>query len=79
LKRAPFDARYSVSVGWDERLRVSHPVSDRWAIAGYAGIGGFGAGSDITWQALAGMDYRFSRSITGKFGYRYITRTRQVP
>jgi opacity protein-like surface antigen len=54
-------------------VRVAHPLSDRWTAVGYADVGGFGIASDFTWQALAGFNYRFSKSLSGKFGYRIIT------
>lgn len=37
----------------------------------YSGdIGGFGVGSDLTWQAFVGLGYRFTPGITGVVGYR---------
>ena len=53
-------------------VRVQHPIAERWTLVGYADVGGFGIGSDFTWQALAGVNYEFSKSIAGKFGYRYL-------
>jgi predicted porin len=53
-------------------VRVQHPIADRWTVVGYADIGGFGVGSDLTWQALAGVDYHFSKTLSGNFGYRYL-------
>ena len=53
-------------------LRVRQPLGERWALASYADIGGFGVGSRLTWQALLGVDYQFSKSFVGKAGYRYI-------
>jgi len=53
--------------------RVQHPVSSRWTLVGYADVGGFGVGSDLAWQAAAGVNYAFSQKVTGKFGYRYMS------
>jgi len=53
-------------------VRIQHPVSDRWTLVGYADIGGFGVGSDFTWQAIAGVNYDFSKSVSAKLGYRYL-------
>ena len=53
--------------------RVQHPLTDRWTVVGYADVGGFGVGSKFTWQAIAGISYGFSKSISGKFGYRYLS------
>lgn len=54
-------------------VRVQHPLADRWTLIGYGDIGGFGVGSDFTWQALAGVNYDFSKTVSGKFGYRYLS------
>jgi opacity protein-like surface antigen len=54
-------------------MRVQHPITPRWTLVGYADIGGFGVGSDFTWQAAAGANYALSRDVTAKFGYRYMS------
>lgn len=54
-------------------VRLQHPIAERWTLVGYADVGGFGVGSDLTWQAAAGIHYEFSKTIAGKFGYRYLT------
>ena len=53
-------------------IRAQSALSDRWTIVGYADVGGFGAGSDVTVQAIVGFDYAFSKTMIGKFGYRYL-------
>jgi opacity protein-like surface antigen len=52
--------------------RIQHPIADRWTLVGYGDIGGFGVGSDFAWQAIAGVNYDFSKSVSGKLGYRYL-------
>jgi hypothetical protein len=54
-------------------VRVQHPIAEHWTLVGYGDIGGFGIGSDFTWQADLGVNYGFSNTFTGKFGYRYIS------
>ena len=54
-------------------VRVQHPIAERWTLVGYADVGGFGVGSDLTWQIAAGIDYEFSKTIAAKVGYRYLT------
>lgn len=54
-------------------LRIQHPLAERWTFVGYADIGGFGAGSDFTWQTALGVNYDFSKTVSGKFGYRYLS------
>jgi opacity protein-like surface antigen len=59
---------------WDPYIgvRIQLPIADRWTLVGYGDIGGFGVGSDFTWQAIAGVNYDFSKSVSGKLGYRYL-------
>ena len=42
-------------------------------LTGYADVGGFGAASDFTYQLSVGLNDAFSKAITGKFGYRYLS------
>lgn len=53
-------------------VRLQQPMGERWSVVGYVDVGGFGAGSDLTWQALLGANYTFSESMTGKIGYRHV-------
>jgi opacity protein-like surface antigen len=39
-------------------------------LIGYGDIGG--GGSELTWQALAGVDWTLSKHLSAKFGYRYL-------
>jgi opacity protein-like surface antigen len=59
---------------WDPVIgaRVLVPLADAWTLVGYADIGGFGAGSDLTYQLLAGVNWQFSRSVAAKAGYRFL-------
>jgi opacity protein-like surface antigen len=50
--------------------RVRYPLAERWTLVGYADVGGFGLGSDFTWQAALGVNYDFSKTVSGKLGYR---------
>lgn len=45
-------------------------LGDRWFLQGMGDIGGFGAESDLTWQAVAGFGYKFTPRISGLLGYR---------
>jgi opacity protein-like surface antigen len=59
---------------WDPVIgaRVLVPLADEWTLVGYADIGGFGAGSELTYQLLAGVNWQFSRSVAAKAGYRFL-------
>lgn len=52
-------------------FRVQYELDNHWSLSGYADIGGSGSGSNLTWQALAGVNYAFTTNIIGKFGYRH--------
>jgi hypothetical protein len=54
-------------------VRIQHAIAEGWTLAGYADVGGFGVGSDLTWQAALGATYVQSKSIAWKFGYRYMS------
>jgi hypothetical protein len=67
------------SESWVDPLigsRIGLGLSDRWAIAGEANVGGFGVGSDFTWNVQAYVGYRttlFGRDTTFAFGYRALS------
>jgi len=52
--------------------RIQYPLGKRWSLTGYADIGGFGLGSDLSWQAMAGTNYAFNPNLIGKIGYRIV-------
>ena len=58
---------------WDPviGIRVTVPFAEQWSFVGYADVGGFGAGSDVTYQATAGVNWQFSKTFAAKVGYRY--------
>lgn len=59
---------------WDPAVgaRVFMPLSEAWTLVGYTDIGGFGIGSDLTYQLLAGVNWAFTENVTAKAGYRYL-------
>jgi len=59
---------------WDPVVgaRVLVPFAEHWTFMGYGDVGGFGVGSKITYQAIAGANWEFAKSFTAKFGYRYM-------
>ena len=52
-------------------VRARVPLADEWALALYGDLGGMVFGSDVTWQAVAGVDYQISRKISLGAGWRY--------
>ena len=59
---------------WDPLIgvRLLMPFAEAWSLVGYADVGGFGVGSDLTYQLLAGVNWQFARSVSAKAGYRYL-------
>ncbi|WP_333834985.1 hypothetical protein [Rubrimonas sp.] len=54
-------------------LRVGYQATDRIALRAAADIGGFGLGSDFSWEAFVGGSYAFSERIRGDLGFRYLS------
>lgn len=53
-------------------IRGNWALSEKWLLTGFADIGGFGVGSDLTWQVMATFDYQLNDSWALRFGYRYL-------
>lgn len=52
--------------------RATIDLTDKFSFRLKGDIGGFGVGSDFTWNALAGFGYQFSKGVTALLGYRYL-------
>ncbi len=50
--------------------RVIHDFADKWFVQAMGDVGGFGAESEITWQALVGLGYRITPSVCTAIEYR---------
>lgn len=53
-------------------LRSNHVLNEKWLAQLRVDAGGFGIGSDFTWQLQANAGYRFSDLFQASLGYRYI-------
>jgi hypothetical protein len=53
-------------------LRMFIDLSSRWLLQARGDLGGLGAGSDFTWQALGGLGYKFGDRYTVKAGWRQL-------
>ena len=53
-------------------VRGQHALSDHWILAGRGDIGGFGAGSELSWQLEAYVLFRLSTVVDLGLGYRYL-------
>lgn len=54
-------------------VRFLQPMANNWTLVSYLDIGGFGVGSEFTWQAVLGANYEISKTFAAKFGYRYLS------
>lgn len=61
-------------IWWDPLVgaRVILPFAERWTVALYGDVGGFGVGSDFTYQVIAGVNWHFSKGFSADAGYRYL-------
>ncbi len=73
LDVGPFGTSRSNSV-WDPIVggRLLAALSENWRLSLKGTIGGFGVGTDLTWDATAMLRYRLSQRTTLGFGYRYL-------
>ncbi len=62
------DAWFDPYVGFCARYNLCEKIY----LIGKADIGGFGVGSDLTWQASAALGYQLSRNLFAEAGYRFL-------
>lgn len=63
------------SFGWVDPLvgmRAFLPVTEKLSVQAQADVGGFGAGADITWSALATINYTFTDQLSVSAGYKVL-------
>ena len=53
-------------------VRSQGAIKGKWLLQFRGDIGGFGVGSDFSWQIQANAGYRFSKLFQTTIGYRYI-------
>lgn len=65
--------RFDTDYNWVDPiigLRYNYRLSDRWNLRLYGDIGGFGVGSDFTWQGVALIKFRAWENVILAGGYR---------
>jgi len=68
-------ATHKESFGWIDPVigaRAFFSLTDKLSVQAQVDIGGFGAGSDLTWSALATMNYIFTDSLSVSAGYKVL-------
>ncbi len=66
---------FSMTETWFDPLivtRVMTEVNEKWRIGALADIGGFGIGSDLSWQFNPFVEYRFSKLFGLAVAYRWL-------
>ncbi len=53
--------------------RLTTDIKDKWLFMFRGDIGGFGIGSDLTWQLHATAGYRFTKVFQMSLGYRILS------
>lgn len=64
----------AATAGWWDGfvgIRGLYSLTNHWKLVGYADIGT--GGSQMSWQAIAGVNYVFSDNLIGKIGYRILS------
>lgn len=59
--------------------RYQHSLSPKWRLIGQGDIGGFGAGSEFSWNAAAGVSYATSDKASFQLVYRVLSVDRKSP
>lgn len=65
----------SKNVDWVDPIvgaRLIGSLSEKWSYSLRGDVGGFGVGSDITWNAIALLRYDLTKRSELVFGYRYL-------
>ena len=68
------DLSGSVSKTWVDPVlatRMNAPLGGKFGLSLYGDVGGFGVGSDFTWQALGTVNYQINNRISAGVGWRY--------
>jgi len=53
-------------------MRINTRLAPRWTVLTYVDLGGFGAGSDFTWQLAVTANYELNENVYLSAGYRHL-------
>ena len=71
-----YEVSESASKTWFDPIfitRLTADIKDKWIFQFRGDVGGFGAGSDLTWQVQAYAGYQFTKLFRLTAGYRYMS------
>ncbi len=72
---------FGLSESWVDPLvggRVRVALAERWFATALADVGGFDAGSDLTWQVLATLGYQFNPRWSVQGGWRQLAIEKEI-
>lgn len=52
-------------------MRMIYPLGGKFSLSLYGDVGGFGIGSDLTWQAFGSVNYQINHKMTVGAGWRH--------
>ena len=53
-------------------VKARYPINDTWSLGVRGDVGGFGIGSDLTWQMMATVNWKVRDNLEVVAGYRYL-------
>lgn len=68
-------ASHGESFGWVDPvigMRAFVPLSEKLSLQAQGDIGGFGAGSEFSWSAMATVNYVFTSQLSASLGYKVL-------
>lgn len=68
-------ASHGESFGWVDPvigMRAFVPLSEKLSLQAQGDIGGFGAGSEFSWSAMATVNYVFNSQLSASLGYKVL-------
>lgn len=77
-----FNGGFKVGEGWVDPIvgvRYQRDLSRKWKLLAQADVGGFGVGSDFSWNVAAGASLALSRRSSLQFVYRALAVDRESP
>jgi hypothetical protein len=75
VRAGPLSRSFSEDFSWVDPVigaRIFYRISDRFSLQAQADVGGFGVASKNTWQALATVNYAFTKNLSVSAGYKVL-------
>jgi opacity protein-like surface antigen len=69
------DLDFDDSESWIDPIvggRIGFDLGSNFFLTAQGDVGGFDVGSELTWQLMGTVGYRFSDAVAARVGYRYL-------